>query len=219
MARNFNGSTQNADGTSLITSAAITISAWFKTTDTTTEQFIAGVQMGATRTGHYLIADGSAAGDPVGIRSRTGAGAVWGYSTTGYSSGVWHHGAGTVNTGGTSRAAFIDGGSKGTNGSTRDPSSATPVNEIGAAVAAGDRFFTGSIADIAIWATVLSDEEIASLAKGICPLLIRPQSLVHYIPFVGKTSPEIEIVGGNSITLYNSPTADAQPKLIGYGRR
>ena len=40
----------------------------------------------------------------------------------------------------------------------------------------------GSLAEAAIWNAALSDAEVAALATGVSPLLVRPGSLVFYAP-------------------------------------
>ena len=52
------------------------------------------------------------------------------------------------------------------------------------------------------------------MAAGYSPLLIRPQSLVFYAPIIGRTSPEIDVVGGYDMTLYNGPTTVPHPRVI-----
>lgn len=50
--------------------------------------------------------------------------------------------------------------------------------------AASDRGWDGSLADFAIWDALLDDDEFIALARGYSPRLIRPASLVEFIPMV-----------------------------------
>lgn len=49
---------------------------------------------------------------------------------------------------------------------------------------AGDRNWDGDLAEWAAWDTILTSPEWAALAKGVSPLLIRPASLVEYVPML-----------------------------------
>ena len=68
----------------------------------------------------------------------------------------------------------------------------------------------GRIAEAAVWNTDLTADEIASLgADRVSPLLIRPDNLIAYWPIIGRTSPEINLMGSGNLTLGGSPaTAD-----------
>jgi hypothetical protein len=77
----------------------------------------------------------------------------------------------------------------------------TPVgtanSPAGSAIIVGNRSddirnWDGILAEFAVWDAVLSDGEGFALCKGYSPLLIRPQSLVEYLPMVrNKTSMKI----------------------------
>jgi Concanavalin A-like lectin/glucanases superfamily len=47
-----------------------------------------------------------------------------------------------------------------------------------------DRAIDGMLAEVAIWDAILTDDEFFALCKGYSPLLIRPASLVEYVPMV-----------------------------------
>lgn len=100
--------------------------------------------------------------------------------------GAWYHGA-AVFASATSRSVYSRGGAK----VTRTASNAWPpsqsVTHIGVSHTKNVLFFLASarIAEAAIWSIALSDAEVASLAKGYCPLLVRPESLVAYYPLGG----------------------------------
>ena len=56
----------------------------------------------------------------------------------------------------------------------------------------------GDIAEVAIWTTDIGPEGIEQLSDPInaSPLLIHPQSLVFYMPLLGRHTPEIDFIGG-----------------------
>jgi hypothetical protein len=93
--------------------------------------------------------------------------------------GLWHHAVG-VFTSSSLRAAFLDGGGKGTN-TTLEATSTINVFNIGRL--AGNSFTqyaSSRIAEAAIWKASLTDAEVRQLAQGVLPVFIRPQSLVGY---------------------------------------
>lgn len=66
------------------------------------------------------------------------------------------------------------------------------------------------IAEAAIWSVVLTDAEIASLAKGFSPRRIRPQSLVFYAPLLRNLQ---DLRGGLALTNNNTATIANHPRV------
>jgi hypothetical protein len=132
-------------------------------------------------------------------------------STTGYTTNTWHHACGVV-VSSTERHAYIDGGSMGSDTANQ---SFPPVNRTGIAcrVSGGiDVFFDGRIAEAAIWNVALLSAEIAALAKGMRPLLIRPQNLVAYWPLVRDD--DLDRWGGYHLYDYNNPGIGGHSPVI-----
>ncbi len=48
----------------------------------------------------------------------------------------------------------------------------------------GTRNFDGALAEFGLWNVILTDDEFIALTKGYSPLLIRPQSLIEYLPML-----------------------------------
>lgn len=209
MALSFNGTSEYLETTSSISAVPLTIAAWFNSTSTTAGQTICTVCAtgGSTANRFGLFAGGDATGDPVrAIVGNTGANAD---TTTGYTANTWHHAAG-VFTSNTSRTAYIDGGSAGTNTTSSTPTGVNAI-VIGARYASTlGAYFSGSLAEIGVWSTNLSSAEITSLAKGMSPRFIRPQSLIAYFPLVRE---KIEIRSGLTITTGGSPAASNHPRV------
>jgi hypothetical protein len=101
-------------------------------------------------------------------------------SPTRFTLGTWIHGA-AVFASTTLRTAYLDGGNPGTNTTSRNPSSITEgyIGSIGTA-----NYADGRIAEVGIWNAALTAEEIATLAKGFSPIMIRPYDLVFYAPLI-----------------------------------
>jgi hypothetical protein len=57
-------------------------------------------------------------------------------------------------------------------------------------------YYSGRVAEAAIWSVALADAEIAALAAGVLPYRVRPGSLLAYWPLWGQHSPEIDLAKG-----------------------
>jgi hypothetical protein len=66
--------------------------------------------------------------------------------------------------------------------------------------------YIGRIAEVGVWNAALTADEIKSLAAGMSPELVRPQSLVFYAPLIRDLTDK---VGGRILTNVNSvPVGD-----------
>ena len=139
-------------------------------------------------------------------------------TTADYSANTWHHGC-AVFAATNSRAAYLDGGNKGTDATLIDTITPdrTSIGRCGDSTPGG--YFSGSIAWPAIWNVALTDDEVAQLALGVCPLLIRPQNLVAFWPLGGLYGQkDTDPVGGLHMTAYNTPTWAEHPGALWYPR-
>jgi len=134
-------------------------------------------------------------------------------SSSGGSSGAWHHFA-AVFAATNDRRAFFDGGNKGTNSSSVTPAGLDGCSIGRACDSTPGYYTTGRIAEAAAYSAALTDAEVAVLALGICPLLVRPASLAAYWPLVRNE--DQDRVGDYNMTAYNSPTVEAHPPKIRY---
>jgi hypothetical protein len=170
----------------VLSSYPITMAGWGYTDDAAVNGTILALAFSAGDLPYKCILfNGGFAGDPVGAFDRDNAGTSgFARTTTGFSTNTWHHAAG-VFTNVSSRSAYIDGGSKATNTTTLSTSSLTRTS-IGTLWRPSTvNYFSGRIAEVGIWNVALDDDEIAALAAGLCPLLVRPNSLVDYWPLGG----------------------------------
>lgn len=87
------------------------------------------------------------------------------------------------------------------------------VGEANFAATASD--FDGDIANVTIYDTILSDNEILALSKGVNPTQIRRNNIVGYWPLHGILSPEGDLSGnGNTGTLTNTTRASHTPTRL-----
>jgi hypothetical protein len=68
-------------------------------------------------------------------------------------------------------------------------------------------FWAGSIAEVGVWSDALTDDEIGSLSVGASPSLVKPQSLISYIPLINQLSDHCGIRQpvGTAITMDDHP--------------
>lgn len=191
MARSFNGTNQYLSlATTPVTAIPLTLSCWFypAATNATYDAIFVRNAGGDNYFGIYLNASGSSAvvGGVIGFG---GSEAIASSSTT-YSANTWNHAA-AVFTSNTSRAAFLNGGGKGTNGTNGTPVAPSLIH-VGGFFVSPTVFgpMSGRLAEIGIWNAALTDDEVLSLSKGASPLRVRPGNLVAYWPLYGNGSPE-----------------------------
>lgn len=204
MARLFDDATTEylEVASSAVSGYPLTLAGWFYSDDAAAEQVIVSVADSATSANyHVLVAHGGLGGDPVTARSRAANGTA--QSSTGYSINTWHHACG-VFTAADDRAAFIDGGSKGTDATSSADTGfdAMSIGRVGDS--SPSDYFSGRIAEVGIWDVALSDAEVAVLGAGYSPLFVRPQNLVAYWSLIRDE--DQDRVGGFDMTAFNTPT-------------
>lgn len=197
----------------VVTAYPFTMAAWFRSNDATIGQGIFSIgDTAAANDSWTLQASGATGGDPVNLISRAGGTSVLASTTTGYSANVWHH-IGGKGASATSRDCFIDGGSKGSN-STNSTPTGLDATRIGVTASSTlFRPFSGDIAECAIWDAAHADADFALLAKAVSALMVHPESLVFYVPLIGRFSPEIDIIGGLNLTVTGA-VASAHPRIF-----
>jgi len=121
-----------------------------------------------------------------------------------------------VTASGTSRFAYLDGVAGTENTTNKIPSDITNA-AIGARVdTTAQRFFNGHIGEAGWWSVALTTVEMLALASGICPLKIRPNSLVAYHPLDVLTNARFDRIStGFDLPDGNAPDAGTThpPKL------
>lgn len=127
--------------------------------------------------------------------------------------GVWFHACG-VWASSTSRIVYLNG-TAGTEDTTSKSISVDALYIGRRQASSPDRYVNGKLAEAAIWSAALTAPEVASLAKGYAPSMVRPGSLAFYLPMVrGLVG---DVVGGLQMT-NTSVTVAAHPRVI-YPRR
>jgi hypothetical protein len=216
MARSFNGSSDRilVGIKSALQPTNVSVAAWFNPTATTDGQTVIGYDKSAGQS--YMLGIGVVtAGNAVFLSFNGG----W-YSAHGLVSllaaGAWNHMIGTYD--GTTMRLYVNGTVTGTTAALPSidytmgagegltigyyGNNGTPAN-----------YYTGDVAECAVWDAALSQGEISALARGYSPKLIRPAAILEYLPLWGRTSPELGIVNGFTGAL-NGTGNVAHPRVI-----
>lgn len=204
-------------GSAVVSSMPMTFCAWAKTSVTGTLQaliHIGDTAVGPTQNRWSLTVDTA---DKVTATTNTTTGTVSAVTSTTISASTWFHACATF-TSATSRAAYLNGGGKGTNTTSRSPAS---VDTTAIGVLFGSSITqpcgpagTCDIAWPTIWSVALSDAEVAILATGVDPRLIQPEDIVAFWPLDGN-SPENNLVNnGTNLTVTGALTTSASAPLF-----
>ncbi len=191
----------------------ISISAWAHPDDAanTGTIYFCG-DNGSTKDWYSLRLMGGTAGDPLQMRVRDVTAFSDAETSNSYNVNAWNHVFGKVLSA-TSRTAILNGDIANEGNSTASRSPTTPnrtaIGRLGDGTPSS--YFSGRIAEVAVWDVGLSDDEVVALSKGISPLLIRPGNLISYRPILGRRSPEVDLIGGNNLTATGTVVAEHAP--------
>lgn len=105
----------------------------------------------------------------------------------------------------TSRTAYRNGVSVGTNNTNRSPSG---INEF--RIGATTNSLDGKLADFALWDAALTADEISSLAKGFAARRVRPTSLKFYAPLLRELQ---DVRQGIGLTNNNNCATSVHPRI------
>lgn len=208
-----------------VTTTPLTLACWARHGTGSSNQTMISVSRAAAASGADLYAlqtDGSSTGKVRASANDSGTAVIALSTIAAPVDNSWFHAA-AVFASTTSRSAYLNGGSKGTN--TTSKTLGTPDRMIigvnnatpGAAWNSG-----GAIAEAAIWNVALSDTEIALLAAGALPPTVRPDALVGYWPLTRESSqsePNHWGKGQYRMSNTGTVTAAAHPRIIMPKRR
>lgn len=222
MARSFAGSPDRLVAASAaVTAYPITMSCWLNTNSVTSNQVAMAVAAAATDNARFELRLNSSGQAQARAVDSTGTSA--GISSAALSASTWYH-AGAVFVGDANRTVYLNGtGTSHTTSRTVDPSSFTTMTVGCVTTLAGSfgSYFSGDIAEPAIWSVALTADEISLLASGYSPLFVRPQSLVFYAPLFGRagaSGDEEDWSNGRTLVQTSSPAVADHPRII-YPRR
>lgn len=208
MARDFVPNGRYVIDSAVVTDYPVSMACWANADTLATNQ--TAIDLGSTLSTNGQRVFMNASG--VNAESTQSAGTRTATTSAAPSTGTWHHIAG-VFASSTDRRAFLDGGNKGTSTDSRTWSADIDRTIIAARIRSGAvaQGFDGKLAEIAIWNVALSDDDVASLAKGFRPTLIRPDRIVMYASLISNV---FDYVGGNTLTLTGTANVAVHPRRI-----
>lgn len=142
------------------------------------------------------------------------------------STGVWHHVGMSFNN--KTVTIYIDGAQDAsgvaTGAGTGTMSTATYGSVLGTGFnttnATFTTYYTGNMADVAVWNVALTASEFSALSKGLRPHMVRSAALVGFWPLDGLQSPEPDLSGlAHNGTLTGTALAAGPPMTLFTPRR
>ena len=205
------------NGSAVVTGRTVAFSIWFYALDTTGGMLIniGDSDGGGTRNNIYI----SLSTNTVDLIQFRGGAFLYRSTTATYSINTWHHAVGMIETGGKGYVS-LDGNTIVSSAAYFGAAalSGLDTTAIGAFIEPNGTFSNYCNAHLsmgAIWSNTIPIADINALADGYTPLLIREDVLESYWPLIGRTSPEIDVVGGYNMTLSANPPAIADnPRII-----
>lgn len=206
MAIVLNGSSQYAYmSTSPVTATPLVFGCWVNLATTASAQCIMNIAGGSFM--YFLIGHSSFLGKWY-IAARNGGSEFYAASTATPSTGTWTHVLGYFDSS-TWRGLYINGVQDGTNTTSAAPTLTKlgiGVRVDGAIPSGFPSYLNGSIAEVGVWDSGLTTDEIASLGKGVSPKHVRPQNLQVYVPFINSTTGAVNETG-DAVTVAGSPSS------------
>lgn len=214
MARNFNGADQNlalGSATALEITGDISVFFWIKAPAAFEEDIFNCYDRDSPFSGWGLALNHVGSGQLIYWSNGIGS---WQTSTAALDNNAWRSTGITISgTGAGAGTFYLDGATNGT--WTHSAPGASGQNKAIGSRYDPTNYFTGDLAEIAVWNTALTGAEAAALAKGFSPLFVRPSALVAYWPLIGRTDPEIDVWKNRLAgTLTNAPAAADHPRVI-----
>jgi hypothetical protein len=189
-----------------LTGYPLTVAGWFNTTNAGALQRPISMQdAGASKLVGFLVGYPGAGQFTTQIAMSTGN--VLPTSSGTVTANTWQHGA-HVSASSSNHTVYLDGGNSTNDTTLRGFESGMDRIYLGTANAGAIHNFGGLLAEFGIWDAALDADEIAALAKGLSPLMVRPESLLFYAPLQSRASPEIELIGRRELTLTGTTVAD-----------
>ena len=187
----------------------LTICLWSRPTQNSAALVSLSLQTTTNNFERLLIyQSGNAAGDPwaYGAEPASGVGGSFVNSTTSSVINQWDHVALVVESS-TLRTLYVNGTPASTN------TTSVALNGLDY-VLLGVTFrntlqshWTGQLAEVAVYSSALTAPDVASLAAGASPSLVKPASLAFYSPLTGQNASDDVNLCGSLVNLTNSPAA------------
>ncbi len=202
--------------TSPVTAVPLTMACWFNVTNQVNPYTLMAVgDGGSPGNGRFDLQARGDINDSISIFCSSSTANQSANTTTSFTANTWHHAAG-VFAAIDSRSVFLNGGGKQTVTISVTPASIDRTRIGVSADSTPFGYMDGHIAEAAIWNVALTDAEVAILAKGYSPLLVRPSGLVFYAPSIRDVSAGAwpELIGGVALTEVGTPTVGVHTRVF-----
>ena len=168
------------NGTPIITGPPFTVAGWLRAQTLNTIQIICYLGTKHATGGNDSHRLQISASGQMQANSRNAAGTGANATSAALTAGTWHH-VGASYVGDSSRKVFVNGViSTNTTAITVPAATGLALGTQMVGANWGAYLSEGQLENWAIWNAALLDGEIAALGKGVQPIHIRPQSLVHW---------------------------------------
>lgn len=156
---------------------------------------------------YYLVFswDHTAAAAAQAVTGRASGGA---YSdaklSTSLTANTWHAIGGQYD--GVNVRAWLNGVNETSTACSAFTAGTNPTPSVLSGLAGTSNFDDGTIAEVAIWSSVLVAADYLQLAKGVCPLFVKPASLIAYWPLIRDVVPvKGGAIASTGLTVANHP--------------
>lgn len=208
MAITFNGTSEYySAGSAAITATPLSVACWGAPTALALQTLFSIANNDGVSGGFLAMLNASG---NVLARTKSSAGVSGAQSTATYSAGAWAH-FGWSWASATLRTAYLNGGNKGTQTTSRTPSGLNTTAIATQLELSASNYYGGPIEGLGVWNVALTDDEFYSLSRGYSPLFIRPASLVHYFPLIANAS---ELRAALAMSATGSPSAVSGAPII-----
>lgn len=209
----FNGTSQYLTATVLpATTEPITFCAWGNTTTTAATAFIVHVEnhSNAAQDGSYGLRRNTTT---VQARKSDDSGVNGTGSQGTLTTNTWFHACATL-VADNDRTGWLNGTGTANTTTITDPT--INIAAIGAfyrTVGSTGAYWSGMIAHVAIWNSILTTAEISALAGGASPWCVRRAELVSYTPLFEANNPQADWGAPRAWTPVNTPTLGTGPPV------
>ena len=197
--------------------APFTLAYWGQPNDDTIQAIAFGIFDKDQGSFYFALSHDGLQGDKINFILQ-GTGNVQVFTTTSFTKDVWSHACG-VNVSSTDHRVYLNGGSVGTSATETVADLCDRITVGRAGTNSPSNYFSGDIAECAIWNVALSETEVQTLAAGYSPLFVRPGSLVFYDPMIRSDSGDDthDIIGGLTLVGQGGtgvPVTSNHPRII-----
>jgi len=219
MSRNFNGSSDYINiGSNTVPKPPMTVFSWIKIPTFAVEGKIIARWDDSGSNSHFLLNTNTDSTIGFIVKNSSDLNR-WGRKSGTLSTGIWYAVAGVSdNIGLTGVKVYINGVAY--SNVWVDDDIGTNANSTQLTLGAGQdgasmiNHFNGVMAETAIWNVLLTDNEIAMLSRGICPVRVRPANLYSYHPLYGASSPEVDLSGNLRNGTVTGTTQVDHPSIV-----